>query len=62
MSNVLQLADYRKPAPAPRAPRTDGVYFCLRCQGESFNLAETGAVTCASCGSWMQNLDVAMRT
>ena len=63
MSNIIDLGERRKPAPAKparRAPVWTGlvVRFCTACTCEEFKILAAGAVHCAGCGLLMNNLTV----
>lgn len=62
MGEVVRIADRRRrTSERPREPRrslAERLYYCTRCEAESFVLYPGGLVQCASCGAQMENLSV----
>ncbi|MEW5863047.1 MAG: hypothetical protein AB1773_05565 [Pseudomonadota bacterium] len=62
MGEVVRIADrQRRRSERRREPRrllAERLYYCTRCEAESFILYPTGLVQCASCGAQMENLAV----
>lgn len=65
MGRVVRLADFRKPAAAPKqaSPASGPVlaYYCTRCDADSFKLSPSGRVRCASCDVEIGNILVTQR-
>lgn len=57
MDQVVKLADYRKPRPAPKMEQA-ARFFCTACDSETFRLLCDGTVHCERCGKLMGNLKV----
>jgi len=65
MATIVQLDRYRKPRRTPQRAATPAAlpagaphYFCLRCDGERFQLYASGSVHCGQCGALMKNISV----
>jgi ribosomal protein L37AE/L43A len=57
MGQVVRLAE-RQRKRQPRKSLGERLYFCTRCEADSFLLYPSGLVQCAHCGAQMENLAV----